>query len=111
MNLNLITPAESLLLLKATYSQILGIKMWALLRCMLSLFSYVPLCDPMDPTGQAPLSMDSPDKNTGVGCQALLQGIFPTQEANPHLFCLLHWQVGSLPLAPPGEAKPKITSM
>ena len=74
MSLNLITPAESLLLLKATYSQVLGIKMWALLRCMLSLFSYVPLCDPMDPTGQAPLSMDSPDKNTGLGSHYLLQG-------------------------------------
>ena len=24
-----------------------------------------------------------PDKNTGVGCHALLQGIFPTQESNP----------------------------
>ena len=98
MSLNLITPAESLLLLKATYSQVLGIKMWALVRCMLSLFSYVPLCDPMDPTGQAPLSMDSPDKNTGVGCQALLQGIFPTQGSNPCLWRLLHWQAGFLPL-------------
>ena len=28
---------------------------------------------------------DSPGKNTGVGCHALLQGIFPTQEANPGL--------------------------
>ena len=26
-----------------------------------------------------------PGKNTGVGCHALLQGIFPTQESNPHL--------------------------
>ena len=25
---------------------------------------------------------DSPGKNTGVGCHALLQGIFPTQESN-----------------------------
>ena len=31
-----------------------------------------------------------------------LQGIFPTQGSNPHLLHLLHWQVGSLPLAPPG---------
>jgi len=23
---------------------------------------------------------DSPDKNSGVGCHALLQGIFPTQQ-------------------------------
>ena len=26
---------------------------------------------------QAPLSMDSPGKNTGVGCHFLFQGIFP----------------------------------
>ena len=36
---------------------------------------------------QAPLPWDFPGKNTGVGCCALLQGIFPTQESNP---CLLH---------------------
>ena len=30
---------------------------------------------------------DSPGKNTGVGCHALLQGIFPTQWLNP---CLSH---------------------
>ena len=41
--------------------------------------------------------------NTGVGCHALLQGIFPTQGSNPSLLHLLHWQVGSLPLAPPEE--------
>ena len=28
---------------------------------------------------------DSPGKNTGVGCHALLQGIFLTQELNPGL--------------------------
>ena len=41
--------------------------------------------------------------NTGVGCHAPLQGIFPTQESNPRLLYLLHWQAGSLLLAPPGE--------
>ena len=41
-----------------------------------------------------------------MGCYALLQGIFPTQGSNPRLLCLLHWQVGSLPLAPP--AKPSL---
>ena len=46
---------------------------------------------------------DSPRKHTRVGCQALLQGIFPTQGWNLCLLCLLHWQVGSLPLAPPGK--------
>ena len=44
-----------------------------------------------------------PGKNTGVGCHALLQRIFPTQGLNPRLLYLLHWQVGSLPLAPLGS--------
>ena len=35
---------------------------------------------------QAPLSMGfSPGKTIGVGCHFFLQGIFPTQESNPHL--------------------------
>ena len=46
---------------------------------------------------------DSSGKNTGVGCHALRQGIFLTQGSNLHLLCLLHWQGGSLPLAPPGK--------
>ena len=46
---------------------------------------------------------DSPGKNTEVGCHALLQGIFPTQGLNLYLLCLMHWQAGSLPLAPPGQ--------
>ena len=46
---------------------------------------------------------DSPGQNTGVGCHALLQGIFLTQKLTPCLVCLLHWQAGSLPLAPPEE--------
>ena len=36
---------------------------------------------------------DSPGKNTGVGCQALLQGTFPTQGPNPgfpHCRWILH---------------------
>ena len=39
---------------------------------------------------------DSPGKNTGVGCHALLQGIFLIQWWN---LCLLHWQADSLPLS------------
>ena len=39
-----------------------------------------------------------PGKNTGVGGNFLLQGIFPTQRLNPGLFHLLQWQVDSLPL-------------
>ena len=40
------------------------------------------LCDPMDWLFHP---RDSPDKNTGVGCRFLLQGIFPTQGLNPGL--------------------------
>ena len=45
---------------------------------------------------------NSPGKNTGVGCHALLQGIFLTP-GNPCLLCLLHWQMGSWPQARPGK--------
>ena len=38
--------------------------------------------------------------NTGGGCHAFLQGIFPIQGSNPGLLCLLHLQAGSLPLVP-----------
>ena len=49
---------------------------------------------------------DLPGKNIGVGCYDLLQGIFPTQVLNLRLLCLLHWQAGSLPLAPLGKPFP-----
>ena len=44
------------------------------------------LCDPMDcsPPGSS-VHGDSPRKTIGVGCHALLQGIFPTQGSNPGL--------------------------
>ena len=45
---------------------------------------------------------DSPGKNTGVGCHALLQGIFPTQGSNPRSPAL---QVDSLLSEPPGKPK------
>ena len=32
-----------------------------------------------------------------------LPGYLPDPGWNLHLFCLLHWQVGSLPLVPPGN--------
>ena len=41
----------------------------------------------------------SPGENTGVGCHALCQGIFPTQGWSPPLLRLLRLQAGSLPLA------------
>ena len=69
--------------------------------CMLSC-SFVSLCDPMD--FSLPGSSVHGILQAGIlGCHALLQGIFPTQGSNPCLLCLLHWQVGSLPLVPPGK--------
>ena len=60
-----------------------------------SLQSCPTLCDPMDYSLSGSVCpWDSPDKNTGVGCPTLLQGIFLTQGSNPHLLHLLHWQSG-----------------
>ena len=58
--------------------------------CLLSRFSHVLLFAPprLYPT-RFLCRWDSPGKNTGVGCHALLQGIFPTQRLNLHLLCLL----------------------
>ena len=51
-------------------------------------------CLTLQPYGLQPMRLfcpwDSPGKNTGVGCHALLQGIFPTQASNPCFLCLLH---------------------
>ena len=66
---------------------------------MLSLVTQLclTLCDHMSPPGSS-VHGDSPGKNTGIGCHALLQGIFPTQRLNP---CL----EDSLPSEPPGKPK------
>ena len=48
--------------------------------------SCLTLCDRMNCSLPGPsVRGDSPGKNTGVGCHALLQGIFPTQGSNPGL--------------------------
>ena len=46
---------------------------------------------------------DSPGINTGVGCHALLQGIFPIQGSSPRLIMSPALQAGSLPQDPPGK--------
>ena len=51
----------------------------------------------------------SPGKNTGVGCHAFLQGIFPTQGSNPHLLCLPALAGGSLTLSRLGS--PQLTRL
>ena len=44
-----------------------------------------------------------------MGCYALLREIFLIQGSNPHLLHLLHCQVGSLPLVPPGKPSLPVT--
>ena len=60
--------------------------------------SCLTLCDPMECSlPGSSVHGDSPGKNTGVGCHALFQGIFPIQGSNPGLphcrrilYCLSH---------------------
>ena len=57
-------------------------------------------CDPVDCIpADSSVHGDSPGKNIGVGCRALLQGTFPTQELNQGL---LHCRFfpGELPRKP-----------
>ena len=56
------------------------------ITCFLCLVtqSCLTLCDPMDCSPpDSSVHGDSPGKNTGVNCHALLQGIFSTQGLNP----------------------------
>ena len=72
----------------------------------LSELSHIRLLDVMD-CGLQPAGLlcrwDFPGKDTGKGCHFLLQELFSAQGSNPHFLCLLHWQMGSLPLGPPGK--------
>ena len=78
-------------------------------RCVVVVFLVAKSCPTLlRPHGLQPtrllLSMGSPDKNTGVVCHFLLQGIFPSQGSNLHL---LHWQKDSLPLSHQGSPTSK----
>ena len=70
---------------------------------VLSRSSCLTLCNPMDcsPPGFS-VHGDSPDKNTGMGCHALLQRIFPTQELN---WGLLHCKWILLPAELPRKPR------
>ena len=62
------------------------------------------LCDPANCClSGSPVHVDSSGKNTGVGCHALIQGIFLTQGFSSHYLCFVHWQADSLLLVPPGK--------
>ena len=64
-----------------------------------------------DCSHQAPLSMGFPRQEYWMSCHALLQRIFPTQGLNPCLLHLLHGQVDSLLLTPPGNSSGKNTGV
>ena len=66
--------------------------------CGLVAKSCLTLCNPMDysPPGSSIYGIFQARIPEWVGNHLLLQGIFPTQELNPHL---LHWQKDSLPLS------------
>ena len=72
---------------------------------MLSGFSRVRLCDPMDCS--LPGSSVHGILQAGIlewVAMPSSKGIFATQRWNLPLLCLLHWQAGSLPLVPPGKS-------
>ena len=79
---------------QATWVQILAQTLARWVRvCVLSLSVVSDSVTPMDCSPQDPRSWDSPGKNAGVGCHALLQGIFLTEGSNPRqiLYC---WSSG-----------------
>ena len=79
---------------------------------MLSHFSHVWLSAMLWTLAhQAPLSMGLSRQEYWAGLLCPLPGDLPPQGSNPHLLCLLDWQVGSLPLAPPGKPLLAINSL
>ena len=89
---------------KGWWGEGLGIGDWRMrFVCAKSLQSGPTLCDPMDcsPPGSS-VHGDSPGKNTGMCCHALLHGIFPTQESNSGL---QHCRWILLPNESPGKPK------
>ena len=72
--------------------------------CMLSRFNHAQLLTILWTAAcQAPLSMGFSRQEYWSGLPCPPPGVFLTQGLNSHLVYFLHWQVGSLPLAPPGN--------
>ena len=96
-----------------TMSPLVSAYLSVLYRQCVCMLNHSVVSDSLRPHKLEPIRLlhpwNFPGKNTGVGCPFLLQGIFPTQGLNPCLLHRLHWQVESLPLAPPGclQAVPK----
>ena len=77
-----------------------GLTQWGVCVCV-CVFSCSVLSTSLRPCGLQPSRLlcpwDFPDKNTGVDCYFLFQGIFLTRKLNPHLwysfskYCCLHF--------------------
>ena len=65
---------------------------WNIRACMCVCAKSLWSCLTLQPYGPAPsvCLWSPPGKNTGVGCHALLQGIFLTKGSNPHLLYIWH---------------------
>ena len=73
-------------------------------ECMLTRFSRAQLFETLWTIAcQAHLSMGFPREEYRSGLPCPPPGIFPIQASNRHLLCFLHWQAGSLSLAPHGK--------
>ena len=72
--------------------------------CAKSLQLFLTLCNPMDcsPSGASVCGILQAGILEWVA-MSFSRGSSRTQGLNLHLLCLLHWQPGSLPLAPPGK--------
>ena len=73
--------------------------------CAKSLRPCPILCNPIDcsPSGSSVHGILGKNAGTGWGCHTLLQDIILIWGLNLCLWPLLHFQVGSLPLVPPGK--------
>ena len=82
----------------------IGDAIYVLQCCSKSLQSCLILCDPMDCSvpGSSVRGIFQARELERVDMPSFKR-IFPTQGSNPLLLCLLHWQVGVLPLMPPGK--------
>ena len=76
-----------------THINLFSFRFFSLMSMCLVIQSCPTLFDPMRSPPGSSVHGDSPGKNTGVGCHALLQGIIPTQGSNPGLqycMCILY---------------------
>ena len=85
---------------------------WLILRRPCMRAKSLQSCLTVQPCGLQPVRLlcpwTPPGENTGMGCYAPLQGTFLTEDSNPYLLGLLHWQVDSLSLAPAGKPEKTI---